>query len=69
MKTVRSGAERAVTELFLVVLSSPSADCKEKVMEENQQQNKREERRKKLKAVEMIHVSSNSSMENQCAQQ
>lgn len=49
--------------------SSPSADCKEKVMEENQQQNKREERRKKQKAVEMIHVSSNSSMENQCAQQ
>ncbi|XP_034454662.1 protein Spindly isoform X4 [Hippoglossus hippoglossus] len=38
-------------------------------MEENQQQNKREERIKKQRAVEMIHVSSNSSMENQCAQQ
>ncbi|XP_039976394.1 protein Spindly isoform X2 [Xiphias gladius] len=35
----------------------------------NQQQIKREERIKKQKAVEMIHVSSNSSMENQCPQQ
>ncbi|XP_030595648.1 protein Spindly [Archocentrus centrarchus] len=49
--------------------SSPSSDCKEKETEENQQQNNREERRRKQKAVEMIHVSSNSSMENQCAQQ
>ncbi|XP_034739155.1 protein Spindly [Etheostoma cragini] len=37
---------------------------------ENQQQNQREERRKKPRgAVEVIHVNSNSSMENQCAQQ
>ncbi|XP_038555810.1 protein Spindly isoform X1 [Micropterus salmoides] len=48
--------------------SSPVTDCKVE-MEENQQQNKREERRKKQRRVEMIHVSSNSSMENQCAQQ
>ncbi|XP_035525075.1 protein Spindly [Morone saxatilis] len=48
--------------------SSPVSDCKEMEMEENQQQNKREDRRKK-RTVEMIHVSSNSSMENQCAQQ
>ncbi|KAF3837745.1 hypothetical protein F7725_009513 [Dissostichus mawsoni] len=37
--------------------------------EENQQQNKREERRKKPRTVEMIHMGSTSSMENQCAQQ
>ncbi|XP_018549909.1 protein Spindly [Lates calcarifer] len=49
--------------------SSPGTDCKETDMEENQRQNKREERTKKQKTVEMIHVSSNSSMENQCAQQ
>ncbi|XP_073343327.1 protein Spindly [Pagrus major] len=48
--------------------SSPVTDSKEKKMEEIQQQNKREERRKK-RTVEMIHVSSNNSMENQCAQQ
>ncbi|XP_051274988.1 protein Spindly [Dicentrarchus labrax] len=48
--------------------SSPVSDCKEMELEENQQQNKREDRRKK-RTVEMIHVSSNSSMENQCAQQ
>ncbi|KAM8732766.1 protein Spindly [Acanthopagrus schlegelii] len=48
--------------------SSPVSDAKEKVMEEIHQQNKREERRKK-RTVEMIHVSSNNSMENQCAQQ
>lgn len=41
-------------------------DCKE--IEENQQQNNKEERRKK-RVVEMIHVTSDSSMENQCAQQ
>ncbi|XP_019934054.2 protein Spindly [Paralichthys olivaceus] len=50
-------------------LSSPVTDRTEAGMEENQQQNKREERIKKQRAVEMIHVSSNSSMENQCAQQ
>ncbi|KAK5865305.1 hypothetical protein PBY51_016480 [Eleginops maclovinus] len=49
--------------------SSPESDCKEVEREENQQQNKREERRKKPRTVEMIHVGSNSSMENQCAQQ
>ncbi|XP_037635995.1 protein Spindly isoform X1 [Sebastes umbrosus] len=48
---------------------SPVTDRKEKEIEENQQQNKREERRRKQKTVEMIHVSSQSSMENQCAQQ
>ncbi|XP_029021729.1 protein Spindly [Betta splendens] len=42
--------------------------CKEKLMEENQQQNRREERGKQ-KSVEIIHVSSKSSSENQCAQQ
>lgn len=50
------------------VLSSALTDHKEKEMEENQE-NKREDRRKKQRAVEMIHVSSNSSMEQQCAQQ
>ncbi|XP_026212958.1 protein Spindly [Anabas testudineus] len=49
--------------------SSPVSDCKEKVMEENQLQNRREERRRKQKAVEMIHVTSKNSTENQCAQQ
>ncbi|XP_059202481.1 protein Spindly [Centropristis striata] len=54
--------------------SSPQTDCKEKKekeikTEENQQQNKREERRKKPRSVEVIHVDSKSSMENQCAQQ
>ncbi|XP_022612832.1 protein Spindly isoform X1 [Seriola dumerili] len=57
--------------------SSPVTDCIEKTIEENQQQNqeenqqqnKREEGVRKPRAVEMIHVSSNSSMENQCAQQ
>ncbi|XP_030251226.1 protein Spindly [Sparus aurata] len=48
--------------------SSPVSDAKDKAMEEIHQQNKREERRKK-RTVEMIHVSSNNSMENQCAQQ
>ncbi|XP_032384293.1 protein Spindly [Etheostoma spectabile] len=39
-------------------------------LDENQQQNQREERRKKPRGtVEVIHVSSHSSMENQCAQQ
>ncbi|XP_074530909.1 protein Spindly isoform X2 [Halichoeres trimaculatus] len=46
----------------------PVTDCKERETGENQQQNTREERRKQ-KTVEMIHVGSNSSMENQCAQQ
>lgn len=55
--------------LFDFALSSPVTDCKEKVTEENQQQNKREERRKKQRTVEMMHVSSHSSMENECAQQ
>nr|XP_019934054.1 PREDICTED: protein Spindly [Paralichthys olivaceus] len=50
-------------------LSSPVTDRTDAGMEENLQQNKREERIKKQRAVEMIHVSSNSSMENQCAQQ
>ncbi|XP_053180485.1 protein Spindly [Scomber japonicus] len=49
--------------------SSPGAGCNEKELEENQQQNRREERRRKPRTVEMIHVSSNNSMENQCAQQ
>ncbi|XP_047440928.1 protein Spindly [Mugil cephalus] len=44
-------------------------DCKETEMEENQQQKKREESCKKHKSVETIHVSSKSSMENQCSQQ
>ncbi|XP_020509041.2 protein Spindly [Labrus bergylta] len=48
-----------------VVIPNPSSP----VTEENQQQNKREERRKKPRTVEMIHVGSNSTMENQCAQQ
>lgn len=39
-----------------------------KGMEENLQQDKREDRRKKL-TVEVIHVNSSTSMENQCAQQ
>ncbi|KAF0039300.1 hypothetical protein F2P81_007535 [Scophthalmus maximus] len=47
---------------------SPVNDSGEMEME-NKQQNQREERIKKQKTVEMIHVSSNSSMENQCAQQ
>ncbi|XP_026186686.1 protein Spindly isoform X2 [Mastacembelus armatus] len=54
--------------VVIPISSSPVTDWKEK-LEENQQQNNKEERRKKQKAVEMIHVSSNSSMENQCAQQ
>lgn len=41
------------------------SDCKEKC--ENQLQNNKKERREKI--VEMIHVNSDSSMENQCAQQ
>eukprot|EP00064_Thunnus_orientalis_P018285 superscaffoldBa00004164_g18381 len=49
--------------------SSPVTDYDVKELEENQQQNRREERRRKQKTVEMIHVSSNNSMENQCAQQ
>ncbi|KAM7417076.1 hypothetical protein PAMA_016943 [Pampus argenteus] len=49
--------------------SLPGTDCDVKELEENQQQNRREERRKKQRTVEMIHVSSNNSMENQCAQQ
>ncbi|XP_062281878.1 protein Spindly [Scomber scombrus] len=49
--------------------SSPGAGCNEKELEENQQQNRREERRRKQRTVEMIHVGSNNSMENQCAQQ
>ncbi|KAI9525271.1 hypothetical protein NQZ68_009952 [Dissostichus eleginoides] len=49
--------------------SSPGSDSKEVQREENQQQNKREERRKKPRTVEMIHMGSTSSMENQCAQQ
>ncbi|XP_034078748.1 protein Spindly isoform X1 [Gymnodraco acuticeps] len=49
--------------------SSPGSDCKEVQREENQQQNKREERRKKPRTVEVIHVGSTSTMENQCAQQ
>ncbi|XP_029297018.1 protein Spindly, partial [Cottoperca gobio] len=44
--------------------TSSVTDCKE---EEEQQQNKRERRKKET--VEVIHVSSNSSMENDCAQQ
>ncbi|XP_028272217.1 protein Spindly isoform X2 [Parambassis ranga] len=48
--------------------SSPSADYKEREME-NQPQNQPDERRTKQRTVEMIHVSSKSSMENQCAQQ
>uniref|UniRef100_A0A1A8JIB7 Protein Spindly n=1 Tax=Nothobranchius kuhntae TaxID=321403 RepID=A0A1A8JIB7_NOTKU len=37
---------------------------------ENQQQNERKEgRRRRLQPVEVIHVKSNNSMENQCAQQ
>lgn len=53
----------------VVLCSSPVTDCKKTRLEENQQQNKREERRKKQKGVEVIHVSSTSSTENQCAQQ
>lgn len=49
--------------------SSPVTDCKEKWTEENQPENKREETGRKPRAVEMIHVSSKGSMENQCAQQ
>ncbi|XP_023117774.1 protein Spindly [Amphiprion ocellaris] len=65
-------------------LSSPT-DCKEKNMEENQQnmeenqqkkeknmeenQQKKTEPRKKQRTVEVIHVGSSSSMENQCTQQ
>ncbi|XP_041845462.1 protein Spindly [Melanotaenia boesemani] len=37
--------------------------------EENQQQNRRKERRKKQRPVEVIHVTSNTSTENQCSQQ
>ncbi|KAK2903759.1 protein Spindly [Channa argus] len=54
--------------LVIPTPSSPVSDCKERVMEEIQQHNKKEERRKKQK-TEMIHVSSKSSTENQCAQQ
>lgn len=48
--------------------SSPLADHREEE-EENQQQNRQEERRKKQRPVELIHVTSNTSMENQCSQQ
>ncbi|KAM6924027.1 protein Spindly [Xenentodon cancila] len=50
-------------------LGSPPMDHREDEAEENQKHNNREERRRKQRTVEMIHVSSNSSMENQCAQQ
>lgn len=44
-----------------------NSDVKE--LEESQQQNFKEERRKKQKTVEVIHVKSSNTMENQCAQQ
>ncbi|XP_053284823.1 protein Spindly isoform X2 [Pleuronectes platessa] len=50
-------------------VSYPVTDRTETEMEGNQQQNKREERIKKQRTVEMIHVSSMSTMENECAQQ
>ncbi|XP_008298421.1 protein Spindly isoform X2 [Stegastes partitus] len=49
--------------------SSHWTACREEHMEENQQQNNRDDRRRKPRPVEMIHVGSNSSLENQCAQQ
>ncbi|XP_072252383.1 protein Spindly [Leuresthes tenuis] len=55
-----------------VVIPNPSSalsEPKQKESEETQQQNKREERRKKQRTVEPIHVSSNNSMEKECAQQ
>ncbi|XP_061582431.1 protein Spindly [Cololabis saira] len=45
-------------------LSSAPTDA-----QENQRPSNREERRRKQRTVEMIHVSSSSSMETQCAQQ
>ncbi|KAM9847295.1 protein Spindly [Aulostomus maculatus] len=50
-----------------VVIPDPSSEGS--MVKENQQQNTREERRRQRGTVEMIHVGSNSSMENQCAQQ
>lgn len=51
------------------VLSSQVTDCMVIAAEENQQPNRREGKRKKQPPVEMIYVSSDSSMEKQCAQQ
>ncbi|XP_034545003.1 protein Spindly [Notolabrus celidotus] len=49
--------------------SCPMTECKERETEGNWQQHKREERRRKPKTVEVIHVASHTSMENECAQQ
>ncbi|XP_034399739.1 protein Spindly isoform X2 [Cyclopterus lumpus] len=49
--------------------SSPVTDRKDVEIEEKQQQNKREEKRRKQRTVEIIHVSSHSTREDQCAQQ
>ncbi|XP_030000613.1 protein Spindly [Sphaeramia orbicularis] len=65
-KTVKISTEEPV------VIPNPSFPVTEpdvKEAEENQQQNKREDRRQKQRTVDVIHVSSSSSMENQCAQQ
>ncbi|XP_037317255.2 protein Spindly isoform X2 [Pungitius pungitius] len=48
--------------------SSPVTDCKDEEKAENRQQTKRNETRKKP-TVEVIHVSAQTSMENECAQQ
>ncbi|XP_071392285.1 protein Spindly [Centroberyx affinis] len=65
-------------ELPVVIPNPPSSsvtDCKvkeeeEEEEEENQQHNRREEeRRKKQRKVEVIHVRSTNTAENQCAQQ
>ncbi|XP_054453555.1 protein Spindly [Anoplopoma fimbria] len=49
--------------------SPPVTDCKDEAMERNQLQNKKVEKRKKPRTVEAIHVSSQRTMEDQCAQQ
>ncbi|KAF7649235.1 hypothetical protein LDENG_00144760, partial [Lucifuga dentata] len=46
--------------------SSPVSDCQ---TDNKQEQSKQENRKKKRQTVEIIHVSSQSSMENNCAQQ
>ncbi|XP_020779219.1 protein Spindly isoform X2 [Boleophthalmus pectinirostris] len=64
-KNVKISAEEPV------VIPNPSScltDCNVKT-EDHRHQYSKEERRKKQKSVEVIHVKSSNSMENQCAQQ
>ncbi|XP_068451752.1 protein Spindly isoform X2 [Clinocottus analis] len=56
-------------EAVVIPPSAPVTDFEDGEIEENQQQKKREEKKRKQRPVEVIHVSSQSTMENQCAQQ